>query len=120
MSDATIAKNDLGTNMPSWEKRRRRRKAISKVLAHVVLILGSIIFIFPLLWLVSTSLKTDAQMFKVPPELIPRPFMWENYTRMWQNFPFLKFLTNTLIIVVMNIAGVLLSAPLVAYAFAKF
>ncbi|SFP68329.1 carbohydrate ABC transporter permease [Caldicoprobacter faecalis] len=102
-----------------WQVRRARRKFFSKMFAHLVLIAGAIIFVFPLLWLVSTSLKPDTQIFKVPPELIPRPIMWENYTRMWRHFPFLMFLKNTVLVVVLSMAGVLISAPLVAYAFAR-
>lgn len=94
-------------------------KTILKLIDHLVLILGSIIFIFPLLWLVSTSLKPDTQIFKVPPELIPSPFMWKNYVDMWIYFPFFQFMRNTLVIVILSMAGVLISAPLVAYAFAR-
>ncbi len=96
-----------------------RKKYATKLVNHAVLIVGGLVFIFPLLWLLSTSLKPDTQIFKVPPELIPRPFMWENYVNMWIYFPFFLFLKNTLIIVVLSMAGVLLSAPLVAYAFAR-
>ena len=102
-----------------WRARRARRKFFSKMLVHLVLIAGSLIFIFPLVWLVSTSLKPDTQIFKVPPELIPRPFMWKNYTRMWTHFPFLMFLKNTVLVVVLSMSGVLITAPLVAYAFAR-
>ncbi|AEE95243.1 carbohydrate ABC transporter permease [Mahella australiensis] len=102
-----------------WRARRARKRFFSKLFAHLVLIAGAVIFTFPLVWLVSTSLKPDTQIFKVPPELIPRPIMWENYVDMWTYFPFLQFLKNTLVIVVLSMAGVLISAPLVAYAFAK-
>ena len=118
MSNTNLEETNVGTNT-YWKKKKTRRDLLSRVIAHIVLILGAIVFMFPLLWLISTSLKADTQMFKIPPELIPNPVMWRNYTRMWENFPFIKFLLNTSIIVVMNIAGVLLTAPLVAYTFSK-
>jgi len=102
-----------------WQARRARRKFFTRAFVHLILIAGSIIFMFPLIWLISTSLKPDTQIFKVPPELIPKPFMWSNYTRMWTYFPFLTFLKNTLLVVVLSMAGVLIRAPLVAYAFAR-
>lgn len=98
---------------------RANRKTLIKILRHTVLILGSIVFMFPLFWLLSTSLKADTQIFKVPPELIPNPVMWNNYVRMWTYFPFLQFLKNTLTIVVLSLSGVLVTAPLVAYSFSR-
>ncbi|UVI31246.1 carbohydrate ABC transporter permease [Paenibacillus spongiae] len=95
------------------------RAGWSSAVQHAVLLAGSIIFVFPLLWLVSTSLKSELQVFKVPPELIPKPFEWSNYVDMWTYFPFFQFLENTMIIVVLSMAGVLVTAPLVGYAFAR-
>lgn len=92
---------------------------IKKGILHLVLIAGSIVFSFPLVWLISTSLKPDTQIFKIPPQLIPDPFVWKNYADMWRYFPFLTFLLNTLLVVALTMAGTLLSAPLVAYAFSR-
>ncbi|WP_026486779.1 carbohydrate ABC transporter permease [Caldanaerobius polysaccharolyticus] len=103
----------------AWKRRAKARKMVLKVINHLILIAGSVVFIFPLLWLVSTSLKPDTQIFKVPPELIPKPFVWKNYVDMWIYFPFMQFLKNTLIVVILSMAGVLITAPLVAYAFAR-
>lgn len=102
----------------------RKRPILAKssprsLLRHIVLIVLSVFFVFPLLWLLSTSLKTDLQVFVVPPELIPKPFLWKNYTNLWTYFPYFLFLKNTVLVVVLSVAGVLLTAPLVGYAFAR-
>ncbi|NLV91105.1 MAG: carbohydrate ABC transporter permease [Firmicutes bacterium] len=74
---------------------------------------------FPLIWLLSTSLKLDTDIFKVPPDIIPNPVNWNNYVRMWTYFPFLQFLKNTVFVVFMNVTGVVITAPLVGYSFAR-
>ncbi|MBP1964936.1 carbohydrate ABC transporter permease [Paenibacillus aceris] len=95
------------------------RPSLRSVPRHIILIVFSIFFVFPLLWLLSTSLKTDHQIFIVPPELIPKPFLWKNYVNLWIYFPYFLFLKNTVLVVVLSVAGVLVTAPLVGYAFAR-
>lgn len=97
----------------------RYRKHLPIVLRHVFLILGAGLFMFPLIWLISTSLKADTQIFKIPPEIVPRPIVWQNYSRMWTYFPFVQFLKNTLFVVTMSVSGVVITAPMVGYAFSR-
>jgi multiple sugar transport system permease protein len=68
---------------------------------------------------VGTSLKPDEELWDFPPKLFPKNPDWSNYKKALEKFPFLLYLKNTVIITVGNIAGVLLSAPLVAYGFSK-
>lgn len=102
----------------SYLAKKRNRK-IKKIIIHLLLVLGSIVFMFPLIWLISTSLKTPEQIYKFPPDLLPNPVRWENYTHMFEQFKFALYLSNTLKVVLLVMAGVLLTAPLVAYAFAR-
>lgn len=107
-----------------WMERKRRRWILKQVILHYVLIAGSIIFILPFLWLLSTSLKPDEQIFVFPPKWIPNPVRFQNY---WEALKFLppssfyglKYLLNTLFLTTMNVVGTLLSCSLVAYAFAR-
>lgn len=73
----------------------------------------------PFLWLVSTSLKDQAQVFRYPPEWIPDPVRWRNYSEALTAMPFLRFVGNTLIITIANMIGTLLTASLAAYGFAR-
>ena len=79
------------------------------VAIHTALIVLGAMFALPFLWLVSTSLKPPAQLFKVPPEWIPRPFTWGNYTRALTFIPFFRYLGNTLYIALFNVVASLLS-----------
>lgn len=83
--------------------------------AYALLIIFSAVFFFPFLWLVSTSVKPDAQIMVMPPKWIPNPFEWSNYSKGLTFVPFMLFLRNTLIICIANVVGVLISCPLVAY-----
>jgi ABC-type glycerol-3-phosphate transport system permease component len=75
--------------------------------------------LFPVFWMVSTSLKEKAQIFRYPPVWIPSPFVWSNYPDALNSVPFDRYAVNTVIICVANIAGVLISSSIVAYAFAR-
>jgi ABC-type glycerol-3-phosphate transport system permease component len=96
-----------------------KRKVFNRIIVQTVITLGAVIFIFPFLWLVSTSLKPEAQIFVLPPQLIPKPIQWENYTRMFKYFSFFRFFSNSVYITLMVLIGTLFSSPLVAFSFAR-
>lgn len=99
--------------------RGRRRPWVKAVLTHAVLIAFGCLFILPFYWLVSTSVKPDADIFKIPPVWIPSPIHWENYPKAVEYIPFLRYTFNTLRICTVNVAGIVLSCSLVAYSLAK-
>ncbi|MBX3014976.1 MAG: carbohydrate ABC transporter permease [Caldilineaceae bacterium] len=80
---------------------------------------GSVIFLIPFLWMLSTSVKSTDLVYLFPPVWIPEQLRWENYGEAWQRLPFPTFYRNTLIIVVFNLIGTLFSSSLVAYSFAR-
>lgn len=84
-----------------------------------MLVLASMLYLFPVFWMVSTSLKTDPQIVRIPPNLIPNPVRWANYIDAMGVIDFMQVAGNTLYITVMNIVGATLSSSLVAYSFAK-
>lgn len=95
------------------------KKRIQYFLAHLILIIASIFFIIPFIWLVSTSLKPITQIFTFPPEWIPRPFRFQNYLDAMEYIPFFTYLKNTALITILSTLGIVISCPLVAYSFAK-
>lgn len=98
---------------------RHARRWLRELAGHAVLALGGASFLLPFLWLVSTSLKSDAQVFAFPPVWLPRPIQWANYPRALTYIPFFSYLLNTLVISGANVLGILLSCPLVAYGLAR-
>ncbi|MCX6374867.1 MAG: carbohydrate ABC transporter permease [Armatimonadetes bacterium] len=93
----------------------RNTQSVTRIGTYCALIAFSAVFFFPFLWLVSTSVKPDAQIMVMPQKWIPHPFQWSNYSEGLTFVPFPLFLRNTLIICTANVIGVLLSCPLVAY-----
>jgi ABC-type glycerol-3-phosphate transport system permease component len=79
----------------------------------------AILFLIPLLWMLSSSLKPTYQIFETPPRWIPNPPRWENYTEALTTLPFALYIRNTTVITLLTIVGHLLSCTLIAYAFAR-
>ena len=98
---------------------RRVRSGIVSVAAHFFMIASSFVFLIPMLWMVSTSLKSRAQTWLFPPEWIPNPVVWEHFSRIFELAPVLLFFQNTMIIVFWNVWGQVFSTSLVAFGFAR-
>ncbi len=102
---------------PVWQKQLM--KGLRSLFSHAVLMIGSAFFIMPLIFMVSTSLKASRQIAKFPPELIPNPFIWGNYTDVFVYAPMHQYLLNTLFLILPAILGASISSALAAYAFAR-
>jgi multiple sugar transport system permease protein len=106
-----------------WGERvrwnRRIQGVVGQVIAHLLMIAFSLVFLIPLLWMVSTAFKTRPQTWLFPPEWIPNPVAWENFPRVFEVVPFLAYVQNTLVIVGWNIIGAVFSTALVAFGFAR-
>lgn len=79
----------------------------------------ALLFLIPLLWMVSSSLKSNYQIFEVPPRWMPDPPRWENYREALTMLPFDRYVVNTAIISIVTIVGHLVSCTVIAYAFAR-
>jgi ABC-type glycerol-3-phosphate transport system permease component len=96
----------------NWEK-------IKKGVVYIILSAGGVLMIAPLVWTVSTSLKTLPQLNIWPPALIPDPIAWENYPKALTILPFALYFRNTITVTVFVLIGHLISCSLVAYGFAR-
>jgi ABC-type glycerol-3-phosphate transport system permease component len=94
-------------------------KIVRRVLLYGILIALSLIFTLPLLWMVTTSLKEQGQVFQIPPQWIPNPVRWDNYPEATHRAPLWIWLNNTAIITVLATAGSVLSASMVGFGFAR-
>src|SRR5947208_5448616 len=73
----------------------------------------------PFLWMISTSLKREGDVFAFPPQWIPNPVQFNNYPETWQTAPFGSYLFNTVFVSVSVCCLELLTCSLAAYAFAR-
>jgi multiple sugar transport system permease protein len=99
----------------SWRTGSRWRRA----LRHVVLVSLAAAFIFPLFWMVLTSLKPEDEALSFPPVWLPHPVELANYSEALSSEPFVSYFWNTLVYCVTTVVGVLLSSSLVAYGFSR-
>jgi len=126
-----MSEKNLQLNLPTSAQALPRprlifgsRKTVLEVLRqfilYVILIVGSLPFLFPLLFMVSTSLKSKGEVLLVPIRWIPSHFIWGNYYEaMFGYLPLYWFMWNSIKVVAGNLVGDVLVCALVGYAFAR-
>jgi ABC-type glycerol-3-phosphate transport system permease component len=97
----------------------RKRHWLSTAIGYALAILVAVLFLLPLFWMISSSLKPNYQVLEFPPRWLPNPVQWSNYPEALTYVPFGRYALNTLFIAVMVIIGHVLSCTVVAYAFAR-
>jgi multiple sugar transport system permease protein len=103
----------------SWA-RRTVRTTLSNAFFYAILTGLGILFALPFLWMLSASLKVEADIWIYPPEWIPNPVIWANYPEALALMKFPRLLSNTLLITALSMFGTLLSCTWVVYGFARF
>ena len=90
-----------------------------RVLLYLLLTVVGATMLLPLLWMISTSLKTSGEVLLLPPKWISLPPQWGNYPKLFDVLPFDLFLFNSIKIAVIATVGALLSCSMAAFAFAR-
>jgi multiple sugar transport system permease protein len=110
----------LASNIRLWQSKRLIT-AFNKSMTFVILTGAALLFLLPLFWMISTSLKPKEQIFAYPLIWLPDPPQWINYSKALNNpsFKFLLFLQNSLYYALTATLGTVMSCALVAYAFAR-
>ena len=98
---------------------QKRRKQIGDVLTWVVLLSGGVAFVLPLYRMLSGSLKPLSEIYTFPPRFIPETIQWTNYIEVWRRLPFHLFFMNSFYISTTVTVGVLFTASLAGYSFAR-
>lgn len=94
-------------------------KIAKQIMKYLILISGIVIMILPFLWMISTSLKSGGATMVFPPKFLPHPLTFNNYKDVFNEFPMLTFLLNSLIVAVLTTVGTIFIATMAAYAFAR-
>src|SRR5687767_13137144 len=105
--------------LPLRSRKPSAQRFLSSAATFAALIAISLLFVAPFLWMVSTSLKTESQVFTEDVRWIPRPVVWTNYKTALESFPFFQYLGNTLFVCVFVTLGTVFSATLPAYGFSR-
>ena len=99
-------------------RSRRRFRSTRRAILVGLLIVGGFLMMAPFLWMISTSLKTRAEVFATSPTIFPVDPQWHNYPDMWNALPFGSFFLNSVKLATLNTLGQLLTCSMAAYAFA--
>lgn len=94
-------------------------KAMTQILTYLVLGAVAVTMLVPFLWMVSTSLMTELEVYQFPPRFVPREIQWKNYPDALTILPFNRFFLNSLIITAGAVVGQLLFCSMAAYAFSR-
>ncbi|MFA7658977.1 MAG: carbohydrate ABC transporter permease [Candidatus Gastranaerophilaceae bacterium] len=96
------------------------KRFFNKIGIHSILIFVSLLSIFPFIWLISTSLKGNAEnIFAYPPQIIPTDFTWANYVGVWKRVDFVAYFVNSMIVAGATVFLNLLLSALAAYPLAR-
>jgi multiple sugar transport system permease protein len=94
------------------------RRPITNILRIVALIVATVIFLYPFVWLVLASLKPRSDVFDN--RLWPKEWAFENYLTVWSEAPILQWLVNSTTVTLTAAIGVTIASALVAFGFAYF
>ena len=94
-------------------------KRLTTTLTYVVLVLGSILMIFPFVWMLLTSFKTQAESMAIPPQILPAQWNFDNFVTALASLPFLNLYVNTGLLIVFRVVCAVLFSSMAGYAFAK-
>jgi multiple sugar transport system permease protein len=90
-----------------------------KILVYALLIFGSLIMIFPFVWMFLTSFKTPAESMSIPATFFPSAFRLDKYIEVLGKLPFAKLYWNTILLVFFRVVCAVVFSSMAGYAFAK-
>lgn len=95
-------------------------KVVETSLLYAVLICIAVLLLAPFVWLLSTALKAEsADLFTFPPQWIPDPIVWDNFTKAWNILPFIRYLLNTFYIAIATVIINLVLSSMTGFALAR-
>ncbi len=97
----------------------KRRQQLGRLVTSLVLLAIGIVWVFPFLWTLGSSLKSPAGFFREGLSIIPKEFQWDNYIHAWNDASFGQFFFNTVFITVMTVALTVLLTAMAGYVLAQ-
>jgi multiple sugar transport system permease protein len=101
----------------------RRDRLVPTVIRWIVIVLlaiGGLAMVFPMLWLLSTSLRPAPELLLVPPQLLPQHWTLDNYAKAFASAPLLLYLWNSFVFATISTIFIILTSTVAGYVFAKF
>ena len=101
-------------------RKKSTEKLVNNILTYAIYIFGALFVIIPVLWMVSTSLKTEPETFSIPPKWIPETITFASYKAMWTEYPFAYYFRNSLIVTVGAVLIAVAISCLTGYGTTRF
>jgi multiple sugar transport system permease protein len=101
---------------PETARWLRRAKVFGTYLLLTVL---GLTMAFPFYWMLTTALKEPEAIFRHPPQWLPSPLKWANFTEAWNAAPFGRAYVNSFVVALMVTVGQVFTSSLAAYAFSR-
>lgn len=102
-----------------WSWAVSARQTVRQAVMILLILPGALLFMTPWIWMILTAGKQTADIWKIPPVWLPSVYQWQNFIAGWQKGNFATFYLNTTFISLLNVAAVVASCSLAAYAFAR-
>ena len=97
-----------------------RQCLFRRVMVYVALTVVTLIMAFPIIWMVSVSLKPTVETFSLPPRLLPNSLYLDGYTRIFENPQFRRFLLNSYLLGIVVTILSLAIGTLAAFGFSRY
>lgn len=95
------------------------KKYLPQLVLQLFLAVLCIIMLLPFLWIFSTSFRLPAESFSLPPQFLPTDFHYQNYLEVFEQFPFARFIMNSVIAAIASVVLNTIVTTMAAYAFAR-
>jgi multiple sugar transport system permease protein len=127
MNTSTNVARGFQTSDDARQQAARRHKQMARLrrltgaaILYLLLLAGSVLFLIPFVWMLTTSLKSQSEVMLLPIRWIPENWLWSNYSKaLFGVVPFVTFFKNTITIVAFDLLGDVFVCALVGYAFAR-
>ena len=100
-------------------KSMKASKNVSTIVTYTALVLGSVTMIFPFLWMLLTSFKTQSEAMAIPPKILPSSWELTNFFTALQSLPFTNLYLNTGLMILFRVICAVVFSSMASYAFAK-
>jgi ABC-type glycerol-3-phosphate transport system permease component len=102
-----------------WWQRRSVQEQIRLAVSTAIVLIGAFFMLLPILWMISASLKEEADVFLIPIRWIPDPVLWSNYPEALTFQPFWLYFRNSVFVTGLSVVGAVFTSSLVGFAFAR-
>ena len=96
----------------------KRQEKIADVVTVIILLILTALVLLPIWWIFRSSLMSNGELFEWPPSFLPKRWLFSNYAKTLEFYPFWDYFKNTMTIIVPSVIGGTVTATLGGYAFA--